>query len=87
MMPTGEMQELIELHLRGTTVPESEQVELGKEIFRRWAEDVYGIGLVGNVPRYAAVKNGLRNVPTSWMGGATERSPSTAFLEQFYWAR
>ena len=87
MMPTGEMQELIDLHLRGTTVPESEQVELGKEIFRRWAEDVYGIGLVGNVPRYAAVKNGLRNVPTSWMGGATERSPSTAFLEQFYWAR
>ena len=87
MMPTGEMQQLIDLHLRGTTVPESEQVELGKEIFRRWAEDVYGIGLVGNVPRYAAVKNGLRNVPTSWMGGATERSPSTAFLEQFYWAR
>ena len=87
MMPTGEMQELIDLHLRGTTVPESEQVELGKEIFRRWAEDVYGIGLVGDVPRYAAVKNGLRNVPTSWMGGATERSPSTAFLEQFYWAR
>ena len=87
MEPTGEMKELIDLHLRGTTVPESEQVELGKEIFRRWAEDVYGIGLVGNVPRYAAVKNGLRNVPTSWMGGATERSPSTAFLEQFYWAR
>ena len=85
--PTGEMKELIDLHLRGTTVPEAQQVELGKEIFRRWAEDVYGIGLVGNVPRYAAVKNGLRNVPTSWMGGATERSPSTAFLEQFYWAR
>ena len=87
MMPNDEMQQLIDLHLRGTTVPESEQVELGKEIFRRWAEDVYGIGLVGNVPRYAAVKNGLRNVPSSWMGGATERSPSTAFLEQFYWAR
>ncbi len=87
MMPTGEMEHLIGLHLRGTTVPESEQVELGKEIFRLWAEEVYGIGLVGNVPRYAAVKNGLRNVPTSWMGGAAERSPSTAFLEQFYWAR
>ena len=87
MMPNDEMQHLIDLHLRGTTVPESEQVELGKEIFRLWAEEVYGIGLVGDVPRYAAVKNGLRNVPTSWMGGAAERSPSTAFLEQFYWAR
>ena len=85
--PTGEMKELIDLHLRGTTVPESEQIELGKEIFRRWAEEVYGIGLVGDVPRYAAVKLGLRNVPTSWVGGAAERSPSTAFLEQFYWAR
>ena len=81
------MKELIDLHLRGTTVPESEQIELGKEIFRRWAEEVYGIGLVGDVPRYAAVKLGLRNVPTSWVGGAAERSPSTAFLEQFYWAR
>ena len=87
MMPNDEMQHLIDLHLRGTTVPEAQQVELGKEIFRLWAEELYGIGLVGNVPRYAAVKNGLRNVPTSWMGGATERSPSTAFLEQFYWAR
>ena len=85
--PTGEMAELIDLHLKGTTVPEAQQAELGKEIFRRWAEDVYGIGLVGNIPRYAAVKLGLRNVPTSWVGGATERSPSTAFLEQFYWAR
>ncbi len=84
---SGEMKELIDLHLKGTTVPEAEQATLGKEIFRRWAEDVYGIGLVGNVPRYAAVKNGLRNVPSSWMGGATERSPSTAFLEQFYWQR
>ncbi len=87
MEPNQEMQELIDLHLRGTTVPEAEQEALGKEIFRRWAENVYGIGLIGNVPRYAAVKNGLRNVPTSWMGGATERSPSTAFLEQFYWER
>ncbi len=87
MMPTGEMQELIDLHLRGTTLPEAQQVELGKEIFRRWAENLYGIGLVGDVPRYAAVKNDLRNVPTSWVGGALERSPSTAFLEQFYWAR
>ena len=85
--PSGEMKELIDLHLRGTTLPEAQQVELGKEIFRRWAEDLYGIGLVGNVPRYAAVKNGLRNVPNSWVGGALERSPSTAFLEQFYWAR
>ena len=85
--PHQELKELLDLHLRGTTVPEAEQAALGKEIFRRFGEDVYGIGLIGNVPRYAAIKNGLRNVPTSWMGGAAERSPSTAFTEQFYWAR
>ena len=85
--PTGVMKELTDLHLKGTTVPEAEQVVLGKEIFRRWAEDVYGIGLVGNVPRYAAVSVNLGNVPSSWMGGALERSPSTAFPEQFYWKR
>ena len=85
--PHQELKELLDLHLKGTTVPESEQAELGREIFRRFGEDVYGIGLIGNVPRYAAIKNGLRNVPTSWMGGAAERSPSTAFTEQFYWAR
>ena len=85
--PHKELKELLDLHLKGTTVPESEQAALGKEIFRRFGEDVYGIGLIGNVPRYGAIKNGLRNVPTSWMGGAAERSPSTAFPEQFYWAR
>ena len=85
--PHQELKELLDLHLKGTTVPEAEQAALGKEIFRRFGEDVYGIGLIGNVPRYAAIKNGLRNVPTSWMGGAAERSPSTAFTEQFYWAR
>ena len=85
--PHQEMQELLDLHLRGTTVPESEQAALGREIFRRFGEDVLGIGLIGNVPRYAAIKTDLRNVPTSWMGGAAERSPSTAFPEQFYWAR
>ena len=87
IQPHQEMQELLDLHLMGTTVPESEQASLGREIFRRFGEDVLGIGLIGNVPRYAAIKNDLRNVPTSWMGGAAERSPSTAFPEQFYWAR
>ena len=85
--PHQELKDLLDLHLKGTTVPESEQAALGKEIFRLFGEDVYGIGLIGNVPRYAAIKTGLRNVPTSWMGGAAERSPSTAFPEQFYWAR
>ena len=85
--PHAELKALLDLHLKGTTVPESEQAALGKEIFRLFGEDVYGIGLIGNVPRYGAIKNGLRNVPTSWMGGAAERSPSTAFPEQFYWAR
>ncbi len=85
--PHQELKDLLDLHLRGTTVPESEQAALGREIFRLFGEDVYGIGLIGNVPRYAAIKYDLRNVPTSWMGGAAERSPSTAFPEQFYWAR
>jgi len=85
--PTQDVKDLVALHKLGSTLHVEQQAALGQEIFRQLSQDAWMIGILGDTPRASVVKNGLGNVPASWMGGATERSPSTAFVEQFYWKR
>ena len=82
--PSQEMQELADLHLRGADVSDDEGIEIGKEIWRRYAEDLYVIGIIGQAPQPYIVSNRLGNVPEFAIDGPAYRSPSPAFLEQFF---
>ena len=82
--PSQEMQELADLHLRGADVSDEEGVDIGKEIWRRYAEDLYVIGIIGQAPQPYIVSNRLGNVPEFAIDGPAYRSPSPAFLEQFF---
>jgi peptide/nickel transport system substrate-binding protein len=45
--PTGRIREMMDLWVKGMSVPEGERIKLGKEIWKIAAEDVYIIGIVG----------------------------------------
>ena len=82
--PSQEMQELADLHLRGADVSDEEGAAIGREIWRRYAEDLYVIGIIGQAPQPYIVSNRLGNVPEFAIDGPAYRSPSPAFLEQFF---
>jgi peptide/nickel transport system substrate-binding protein len=83
--PTPYYQELIDLHLIvGTAATEVEQAEIGKEIFRRYSENLWSIGIVGGTPQPIVISRKLGNVPDVAFYSYATRSPSNAFIEQWY---
>jgi peptide/nickel transport system substrate-binding protein len=85
LKPTPDMQNLIDLHFQGSKVPDNERAEVGTEIWRQYAENLWVIGVVGSVPAPAIIKNDIGNIPGDFVYGAVEKAPSTAFPEQWYW--
>jgi hypothetical protein len=68
------------------TVPESEQIALGKEIWKIIVDEQIGIGTVGLSPAANGVrvaKTKLGNVPTREFNG--NRSPLPSAPMTFYW--
>ena len=83
--PVQYIKDLVATHKAGHGVPVDQQAALGQALSRDFADNVWIIGVLGDTPSAAVVKNGLGNVPFSWMGGGMEKGPSTAFVEQFFW--
>ena len=85
--PPAEMKELVDLHIKGVTVPLEESAEIGKEIFRRHAENLWIIGIAGLSPASGVmvVNQRLRNVPDQAANSWPMRHPATAFPEVFFY--
>ena len=68
--PPEHVRYLIDIYERmQTTTDEDERIELGKELLRQQAENLWTLGTVGSAPFVIIVKNNLRNVPeTGWWG-------------------
>jgi len=62
--PSEEQLRLLDIRNRmQATMDEKERIELGKELLRSQAENLWTIGTVGRTPYVVVVKNNLRNVP------------------------
>jgi peptide/nickel transport system substrate-binding protein len=88
--PSEEMKALLDMHLRGPSLPEAERNELGQQIYRTIVENMYNIGIVGLSPMVQGVEvinADLRNVPEIAGNDWPLRTPATAFPEQFFYAR
>ncbi|NLK07391.1 MAG: hypothetical protein GX316_01665, partial [Firmicutes bacterium] len=68
--PPAHVKELLDIFTEiQTSVDESKRVELGKELLRHQAENLWVLGTVGNAPYVVIAKNNLRNVnETGWWG-------------------
>jgi peptide/nickel transport system substrate-binding protein len=84
---TPEFQRIVEIIDMGKTVGREEQIKLGQELFRLWAEQAYEIGTVGLTPLVqgvVVVNNNLKNVPETLGNDWPLRTPGNANPEQFY---
>ena len=88
--PYGNFKRLIEIFEQGNRLPKDKRIELGKEIWRIHADNVYAIGTVGNSPAWngvVVVKNNFRNVPDVAPNSAALQNPGIARPEQFFFER
>jgi peptide/nickel transport system substrate-binding protein len=84
---TPEFARIVDIINTGKTVGTEEQIKLGQELFRLWAEQAYEIGTVGLTPLVqgvVVVNNSLKNVPETLGNDWPLRTPGNANPEQFY---
>ena len=85
--PTGGLKQLLDIFDQGNSVPVEKRIELGKELWRVHAENLYAIGIIGNSPAYngvVVVKNNFRNVPDIAPNSSAHQNPGIARPEQFF---
>lgn len=86
--PPAEMRRIMELWQSGKSLPERERVEVGKQIWRIYVEQVFVIGLVGFAPVVQGVrvaKRGLGNVPSRQVFSLDGMTLGNSRPETFYW--
>ena len=82
----GDVLKVWELYDRGREVPTTERNELGKEIWKILVDEVWTIGIAGQVwnnPR--VLNNQLANVAGSWCVDGKCRYPGSSHPELWYW--
>ncbi len=85
--PTGDLREVLDLTEQAKGVSEEERIELGQEIFRLNADNLWTIGTVGLSPMVmgvVVVKNNFRNVPEKAANTVVVQTPGSARPEQFF---
>jgi len=85
--PTGDLRRVLDLTEQAKGASAEEQVELGQEIFRLNADNVWTIGTVGLSPMVmgiVVVKNNFRNVPETAFNTVVAQTPGSARPEQFF---
>lgn len=85
--PTGDLRRVLDLTEQAKGVSAEEQIELGQEIFRLNADNVWTIGTVGLSPMVmgtVVVKNNFRNVPEQAFNSVVTQTPGIARPEQFF---
>ena len=86
--PTAEYKKAYELfdQFRATIDP-AKQVEIGKQIVKARAENLWIIGTVGAVPSIPVVKNNFRNVPENAVTDWIFMSPGNLDPAQFFFKK
>jgi len=86
--PEPRMKELMEKFKKAFGVPEKERIQLGKEIWKIAAEEVYIIGLVGQGPAamgVRVVKNNMGNIPSRQYNSPDGKTPGASRPATFYY--
>ena len=88
--PPARMKELMEKFKRAYGVPEKERIELGKEVWKIAAEEVYIIGVIGMGPAsmgVRVVKTGMGNIPSRQYNSPDGKTPTISRPVTFFWKK
>jgi peptide/nickel transport system substrate-binding protein len=86
--PTGRLKELMDKYKKAFGVPEKERIELGKEVWKIAADEVYIIGVIGMGPAsmgVRVVKTNMGNVPSRQYNSPDGKTPSISRPVTLYW--
>jgi peptide/nickel transport system substrate-binding protein len=88
--PPARMKELMEKFRRAYGVPEKERIELGKEVWKIAADEVYIIGVIGMGPAsmgVRVVKTGMGNIPSRQYNSPDGKTPTISRPVTFFWKK
>jgi peptide/nickel transport system substrate-binding protein len=88
--PPARMRELMEKWKKAFGVPEKERIQLGKEIWKIAAEEVYIIGVIGMGPAsmgVRVVKTNMGNVPSRQYNSPDGKTPTISRPVTFFWKK
>jgi len=86
--PEPKMRELMDKWKRAFGVPEKERIQLGKEVWKIAAEEVYIIGVIGMGPAsmgVRVVKTNMGNIPARQYNSPDGKTPGISRPITFYW--
>jgi peptide/nickel transport system substrate-binding protein len=86
--PPARLKELMEKYKRAFGVPEKERIELGKEVWKIAAEEVYNIGVIGMGPAsmgVRVVKNNMGNIPSRQYNSPDGKTPTISRPVTFFY--
>jgi ABC-type transport system substrate-binding protein len=86
--PTGRLKELMEKYKKAFGVPEKERIELGKEVWKIAADEVYIIGVIGMGSAsmgVRVVKTNMGNVPSRQYNSPDGKTPTISRPVTFFW--
>ena len=86
--PEPRMKELMEKWKKAFGVPEKERIQLGKDIWKIAAEDVYIIGVIGMGPAsmgVRVVKNNMGNIPSRQYNSPDGKTPGISRPATFFY--
>jgi peptide/nickel transport system substrate-binding protein len=89
MEPTPEIARLVEIIDEAKVSGRERQIELAKELFQIWADNIWEVGTVGLTPMVqgvVVVNENLRNVPETAGNDWPLRTPGNTRPEQFFFA-
>jgi len=88
--PTGRLKELMDKYRKAFGVPEKERIELGKEVWKIAADEVYIVGVIGMGPAsmgVRVVKTNMGNVPSRQYNSPDGKTPTISRPVTFYWKK
>jgi peptide/nickel transport system substrate-binding protein len=86
--PEPRMKELMEKWKKAFGVPEKERIQLGKDVWKIAAEEVYIIGVIGMGPAsmgVRVVKTNMGNIPSRQYNSPDGKTPGISRPVTFYW--
>jgi peptide/nickel transport system substrate-binding protein len=88
--PPARLRELMEKWRKAFGVPEKERIQLGKEVWKIAAEEVYIIGVIGMGPASMGVrvaKTNMGNVPSRQYNSPDGKTPTISRPVTFFWKK
>jgi peptide/nickel transport system substrate-binding protein len=88
--PPPRMRELMEKWKKAFGVPEKERIQLGKEVWKIAAEEVYIIGVIGMGPAsmgVRVVKTNMGNIPSRQYNSPDGKTPTISRPVTFFWKK